>query len=190
MATFQQHLRKLILERAAAAQTSSHDAPPPYTPTAIGGNYSRPTQPLYHGLGQDSDDDDEEEDDEDPSPITLTLNAGTFIKGNNNVVSASNLVLADATRFSALLSAAVQQLSTKIEEEAVLFGEGRRSGISVNLVINAGVTIMGDGNVIGVATERAAGSTAGGNARKRTRTEDGDDDDVDESREAKRMSEI
>ncbi|KAK5722502.1 hypothetical protein LTR15_005733 [Elasticomyces elasticus] len=74
-----------------------------------------------------------------PSPLKLTINAAHHIQGSNNLVPTSPSLLADTTRFSTLLLAAV----SKLNEAA----EGRK--LNVNLTINCGITVVGDRNVVG-----------------------------------------
>ncbi|KAK5006020.1 hypothetical protein LTR28_006992, partial [Elasticomyces elasticus] len=63
--------------------------------------------------------------------------------------------LADATRFSALLLNAVQQLNAKAEASG-----GRRRRLNVNLTINCGLTVVGDRNYAGSGAAQRSGGAA------------------------------
>ena len=187
--------QKVLAERAASATLPSPspsptiDAPPAYTEKADDST----------AFSWTTDDDDE-----DPEATTLTLNAGTTITGHDNIISTLSSPLADATRFSALLLAAVQKLNAKAEEEAAMSSAGRpRPSIKLNLIINAGLVVHGDRNVVGnvpvrrIATDggkegRRSGSidTRESSPRKR-KLEGSGDDDTDESKrsESKRARE-
>lgn len=147
--------RKIILERAntTPAQQQQQEADdseiPDVAPPAYCAEEEQDAAPMA------SEDDEYEKD---PSPITLTLNARTDVQGEGNLIAAP--ALADATRFSALLLAAVQSLNAKAEAEAQLVsatataGEGIkvRPVLNVNIVLDCGVTIRGDRNVVGYRT--------------------------------------
>jgi hypothetical protein len=126
--------QKIMLERASAEEGEHHpqelsDIPPPaYT---AGDNLS-----------------DSEGEDEDPSPVTLVLNADTKVHGTGNMIATPPL--ADATRLSTLLLAAVQSLNAAK-------GNAPESGsptpvLQVHLTINCGITVIGDKNVVGYNT--------------------------------------
>ncbi|KAG9716073.1 hypothetical protein KCU75_g23584, partial [Aureobasidium melanogenum] len=89
---------KIMLERASAEEDGEHqpqqlsDIPPP----------------AYSAEETLSELEDEEED-EDPSPVTLILNADTKVHGIGNMIATPPL--ADATRLSTLLLAAVRSLN-------------------------------------------------------------------------------
>ncbi|TKA72035.1 hypothetical protein B0A55_05739 [Friedmanniomyces simplex] len=126
-----QHIcNKLNAERARYQQApSTSEPPPPYTPS---------------DTDSDNDgDDDPEAADEDAftsSPLRLTINAAHQIQGSNNLVPTSPSALADASKFSALLLTAVNQLNAAPDAK-------RR--LKVDLTINCGITVIGDRNVIG-----------------------------------------
>jgi hypothetical protein len=128
---------KIMLERASAEDGEHHpqqlsDLPPP----------------AYTAEDNLTDSEDGDED-EDPSPVTLVLNADTKVHGTGNMIATPPL--ADATRLSALLLAAVQSLNAAKTS-------GAESGstipmLQVNLTINCGITVIGDKNVIGYKTQ-------------------------------------
>ena len=126
-----------MLERAAQGNNEQSDqqlpdtAPPAYTAEPPEDNMS----------------DFEAEDD--PSPISLTFKAGTQIEGTGNMIATPPL--ADATRLSTLLLAAVQRLNT-VKTEATETGS-QPPVLHVNLTINCGITVNGDRNVIGYKTQ-------------------------------------
>lgn len=103
----------------------------------------------------DSDDDEDNEPDDQhspSSPLKLTLNAAHNIQGFNNLVPTSPSPLADATRFTTLLLAAVKQLNSAsgLASSPGRFPASKRSPLlNVDLTINCGVTIVGDRNVVG-----------------------------------------
>ncbi|KAI7519020.1 hypothetical protein KC316_g20283, partial [Hortaea werneckii] len=82
-------------------QPTPDSAPPPYMPSE------------HDDYEDDSEDEDNEPNDQHPpqSPLKLTLNAAHNIQGSNNLVPTSPSPLADATRFTTLLLAAVKQLN-------------------------------------------------------------------------------
>ncbi|KAI5205343.1 hypothetical protein E4T39_03015 [Aureobasidium subglaciale] len=127
---------KIMLERASAGDGEHHpqqifDHPPP--------SYSAEDN-LSDSEGED--------DDEDPSPITLVLNTDTKVQGAGNMIASPPL--ADATRLSALLLAAVQSLNAA-KPSAAQSGSPTPT-LQVNLTINCGITVIGDRNVIGYKT--------------------------------------
>ncbi|THX09176.1 hypothetical protein D6D13_06301 [Aureobasidium pullulans] len=137
MDSFMHSCQKILLERAAAASGQQHpqditDLPPAYT-------------------AQDtlSDSEDEDDDDEDPSPITLVLNTDTQVQGIGNMIATPPL--ADATRLSALLLAAVQSLNAA--KTAATKPGSQTPVLQVNLTINCGITVTGNNNVVGYKTQ-------------------------------------
>ena len=169
-------LHKILIERAASAalptpnQSTDSTPPPPYSATA----QSHPNLSDPYDFYDSNVEDSEDSEDSDPSPVTLTLNTGPTITGSNNIISTLSSPLADATRFSALLLAAVQSLNAKAEEAAAVSvtsaaaasateeGSAHPSRkralrpLQVNLIINAGITVNGDRNVVGNAGIRRA----------------------------------
>ncbi|KAI4715964.1 hypothetical protein E4T48_07841 [Aureobasidium sp. EXF-10727] len=128
---------KIMLERASAEDGEHHpqqlsDIPPP----------------AYSAEDNLTDSENEDED-EDPSPVTLILNADTKVHGTGNMIAAPPL--ADATRLSALLLAAVQSLNAA-KTSAPETGSAPPV-LQVNLTINCGITVTGDKNVIGYKTQ-------------------------------------
>ncbi|KAI7483861.1 hypothetical protein KC351_g4860 [Hortaea werneckii] len=129
-------------------QPTPDSAPPPYMPSE-------------HDDYEDDFDSDSDEDNEPihhqptpPSPLKLTLNAAHNIQGCNNLVPTSPSPLADATRFTTLLLAAVQQLNAAASEPLASISSRRspaskRGPLTVDLTINCGITIVGDRNVVG-----------------------------------------
>ncbi|THY19305.1 hypothetical protein D6D00_07764 [Aureobasidium pullulans] len=142
MDSFMHSCQKILLERAAAANGQQHpqditDLPPAYT-----------AQDTLSD-SEDEDDDDEDDDDEDPSPITLVLNTDTQVQGIGNMIAAQPL--ADATRLSALLLAAVQSLNAA--KTAATKPGSQTPVLQVNLTINCGITVTGNNNVVGYKTQ-------------------------------------
>lgn len=136
---------KIMLERASAEQDDEHhsqqlsDTPPP----------------AYFAEETLIDFEDEEEN-EDPSPVTLILNADTKVHGTGNMIATPPL--ADATRLSTLLLAAVQSLNAA-KTSATESGLPTPT-LEVNLTINCGITVVGDKNVIGYKTQAVLPSTS------------------------------
>jgi hypothetical protein len=133
---------KIMLERASAEDDEHHpqqlsDIPPP----------------AYTAEDNLSDREDE---DEDPSPVTLILNADTKVHGTGNMIATPPL--ADASRLSALLLAAVQSLNAA-KTNAIESGSST-SVLQVNLTINCGITVIGDKNVIGYKTQGTLPTTS------------------------------
>ncbi|KAI7496116.1 hypothetical protein KC367_g6899 [Hortaea werneckii] len=129
-------------------QPTPDSAPPPYMPSE------------HDDYEDDSDDDEDNDHHPAPSPLKLTLNAAHNIQGSNNLVPTSPSPLADATRFSTLLLAAVKQLNSAAAAAASeplpsssssrrLPASKRGAPLTVDLTINCGVTIVGDRNVVG-----------------------------------------
>ncbi|KAI7131561.1 hypothetical protein KC316_g17032, partial [Hortaea werneckii] len=83
------------------------------------------------------------------------LNAAHNIQGSNNLVPTSPSPLADATRFTTLLLAAVKQLNSAASDPlsssaSRIFPAAKRAPpLNVDLTINCGITIVGDLNVVG-----------------------------------------
>ncbi|KAI7523288.1 hypothetical protein KC331_g18755, partial [Hortaea werneckii] len=84
------------------------------------------------------------------------LNAAHNIQGSNNLVPTSPSPLADATRFTTLLLAAVKQLNAAATSDPLsssssrIFPAAKRAPpLTVDLTINCGITIVGDRNVVG-----------------------------------------
>ncbi|KAI6899506.1 hypothetical protein KC318_g19736, partial [Hortaea werneckii] len=83
------------------------------------------------------------------------LNAAHNIQGSNNLVPTSPSPLADATRFTTLLLAAVKQLNSAASEPVppssrIFPAAAKRAPLlNVDLTINCGTTIVGDRNVVG-----------------------------------------
>ncbi|KAI7523232.1 hypothetical protein KC331_g18793, partial [Hortaea werneckii] len=83
------------------------------------------------------------------------LNAAHNIQGSNNLVPTSPSPLADATRFTTLLLAAVKQLNSAASDPlsssaSRIFPAAKRAPpLNVDLTINCGITIVGDRNVVG-----------------------------------------
>ncbi|KAK5115935.1 hypothetical protein LTR62_000391 [Meristemomyces frigidus] len=126
--------------------------PPPYT-----------TGPEEE-MDFDSDSDDTDPNEERPSPIRLTINAAHSIHGSNNLVPITPNPLTDATRLSTVLLSALHQLQTATSDEtldissaAELNAQARpikrarapKKTMRVAVVINCGITVIGDRNVIG-----------------------------------------
>ncbi|KAL1306644.1 hypothetical protein AAFC00_005320 [Neodothiora populina] len=160
--------RKIMIERARnlQSQTQAESDIPEVAP------------PAYSEVDEMRDSEDEIDD---PSPITLTLNAETNVQGQGNLIASP--ALADATRFSALLLAAIQSLNAKAEAERQMLinatqndsadssaaGDGVTAGkaetnvkgfrpvLNVNLVINCGISVVGDKNVVGFRPQGVAG---------------------------------
>lgn len=151
--------------------------------------YSLCTSPDPTTSPEPTPNNDDEAYEPDPSPVTLTLNANTTICGTNNIVPQTSSPLADATRFSALLLHAINKLNAAATEVSgtASNSSGVSSGVAgvsggddttrrpavlhVNLTINAGLTVLGHGNVVGnLDSKRAAGVGAGaavGRGKKR-----------------------
>ncbi|KAK3672666.1 hypothetical protein LTR78_007478 [Recurvomyces mirabilis] len=136
-----QHIsQKLSAERTYQSlrqqqPTPPTTAPPPYTPSES------------NDADTDTDSEDEDEAARSPSPVKLTINAAHRIQGSNNLVPTSPTPLADATKFSAVLLAAMQQLNAAAAAETST-GTARRA-LKVDLTINCGITVIGDRNVVG-----------------------------------------
>ena len=106
----------------------------------------------------DSDSDSDADDDEPSSPIKLTINAAHCIQGSSNLVPTSPTPLADATKFSTLLMATINQINKANQADSET--KSRRA-LNVNLTINCGITVRGDRNVIGnVGVRQKSGAAA------------------------------
>jgi cytoskeletal protein RodZ len=130
MDTITQLTNKIMAERAhqpVVHQAIDTAPPPPYTEST-----------------SDSDDDS---DDEDEEPMKLVINANHTVHGSNNLVPTSPSVLADATKFSAILLSAVTQLNNAVA--AANAQTGQPHCLRVDLTINCGIAVVGDRNVIG-----------------------------------------
>ena len=130
--------QKIMRERVAAGTNEQHpqditDLPPP----------------AYTAEDTLTDSEDENEEDEDPSPITLVLDASSQVHGTGNMIATPPL--ADATRLSALLLAAVQSLSAA--KTAATKPGSQTPILQVNLTINCGITVTGNNNVVGYKTQ-------------------------------------
>lgn len=174
--------RKIMIERAnkPTQTTDAPDVPPPaYTPTCCCQTPSCASAcpsctDVATGEDVETSDDDEDGIEDDPSPVSVTLNAATSIRGMGNLIATP--ALNDATRFSALLLAAVQSLNAKAEAEAnpnaavLTTGDpGKvRPLLKVKLVLNCGIVVNGDRNVIGyrASPSGAGGATTAGAKRK------------------------
>ena len=100
--------------------------------------------PPYTESTSDSDDDS---DDEEEEPMKLVINANHTVHGSNNLVPTSPSILADATKFSAILLSAVTQLNNAVA--AANAQTGQPHCLRVDLTINCGIAVVGDRNVIG-----------------------------------------
>ncbi|KAI5206578.1 hypothetical protein AUEXF2481DRAFT_8635 [Aureobasidium subglaciale EXF-2481] len=154
---------KIMLERASTEDGEHHaqdisDHPPP----------------AYSAEDSLTDSEDEDED-EDPSPITLVLNTDTKVQGTGNMIASPPL--ADATRLSALLLAAVQSLNAA--KTSATQSDSPTPTLHVNLTINCGITVIGDRNIIGYKTQGNLPTTT-----KRKITEE-ESDDVPETKRTK-----
>ena len=130
MDTITQLTNKIMAERAhqpVVHQAIDTAPPPPYTEST-----------------SDSDDDS---DDEEEEPMKLVINANHTVHGSNNLVPTSPSILADATKFSAILLSAVTQLNNAVA--AANAQTGQPHCLRVDLTINCGIAVVGDRNVIG-----------------------------------------
>ena len=130
MDTITQLTNKIMAERAhqpVVHQAIDTAPPPPYTEST-----------------SDSDDDS---DDEEEEPMKLVINANHTVHGSNNLVPTSPSILADATKFSAILLSAVTQLNNAVA--AANAQTGHPHCLRVDLTINCGIAVVGDRNVIG-----------------------------------------
>jgi hypothetical protein len=129
---------KIMLEQ----QSSGNNEHPQHSPDAA----APPAYTQKDDMAELEDIGDECQD-EDPSPVTLTINAGSHINGSGNMIAAPPL--ADSTRLSTLLLAAIQSLNhARSSDTSQSF-----SILHVDLTINCGITVNGDGNVIGYKTQ-------------------------------------
>ncbi|KAI7277606.1 hypothetical protein KC345_g6533 [Hortaea werneckii] len=141
-----------VYQQLHQQQPTPDSAPPPYMPSE------------HDDYEDDSDEDSDEDNVPDnhqhptpPSPLKLTLNAAHNIQGSNNLVPTSPSPLADTTRITTLLLAAIQQLNAAASEplspstfsSSTRSPASKRAPLTVDLTINCGVTIVGDRNVVG-----------------------------------------
>ena len=112
-----------------ADQAMDNAPPPPYTDA-------------------DSDIEDLLDHQEEQPQHKLTINAEHKITGQGNLVSLNPSVLADATKFSAILLNAISQLNSAAVANADGEGQTRRP-LCVDLTINCGVHVVGSRNVVG-----------------------------------------
>lgn len=75
----------------------------------------------------------------------LTINAEHKITGQGNLVPLNPSVLADATKFSAILLSAIARLNSAANAD----GDGQTRQLCVDLTINCGVAVVGSRNVVG-----------------------------------------
>lgn len=122
--TRRQSASAVIQQIQQADQAMDNAPPPPYT---------------------DADSDTEDHQQE-QLQHRLTINAEHKITGQCNLVSLNPSVLADATKFSAILLNAVAQLNSAAVSNAD--GETRKP-LCVDLTINCGVHVVGSRNVVG-----------------------------------------
>jgi len=148
------HFCNKINAERARQQTTQQPAVPDTAPPPP---YSGPTED--NGDEGDEEGEDDDDDDGDATPLTLTINAAQSIRGSQNLIPTSPTPLADASRFSAVLLAAMKQLhrpdattaSSSPLNHAVdnQIQPSCRYPISIAITINCGVTVVGDRNVIG-----------------------------------------
>ncbi|GAB7325654.1 hypothetical protein MBLNU13_g09632t1 [Cladosporium sp. NU13] len=130
----------------------------------------------------------------------LIINAEHKITGTGNLVPLDPSVLADATKFSAILLNAITRLNSAANAD----GDGQTRQLCVDLTINCGVTVLGSRNVVGniglkrktpvpmpngskAAEVVCGGEGAVGGAKRKA--EDDDDEDTDgEQPAAKRIA--
>jgi hypothetical protein len=93
--------------------------------------------PPYTDADSDSEDYDQQH--------KLTINAEHKITGQGNLVPINTSVLADATKFSAILLNAIAQLNSAANAD----GDGQTRPLCVDLTINCGVHVIGSRNVVG-----------------------------------------
>lgn len=119
-----------------ADQAMDNAPPPPYT---------------------DADSDAEDYDHHQPQPQhKLTINADHKITGQGNLVSVNPSLLADATKFSAILLKTIAVLNAAAVSNNDGDGQTRRP-LCVDLTINCGVHVIGSRNVVGnIALKRKA----------------------------------
>jgi len=91
-------------------------------------------------------------------PHKITINADTKVHGSGNLVPINNTsILADASKFSALLLKAIVQLNAVASANADADGSTPR--LCVDLTINCGVSVVGSRNVVGnIGLKRKAGA--------------------------------
>jgi hypothetical protein len=112
-----------------ADQAMDNAPPPPYT---------------------DADSDDAEDYEQLQQQHKLTINADHKITGQGNLVSINPSVLADATKFSAILLKTIAVLNAAATSTAGGDGNDQaRRPLCVDLTINCGVHVIGSRNVVG-----------------------------------------
>lgn len=93
-------------------------------------------------------DSDDADDYESQQQHKLTINADHKITGQGNLVSVNPSILADATKFSAILLKTIAVLNAAATADNGGDGQARRT-LCVDLTINCGVHVMGSRNVVG-----------------------------------------
>lgn len=112
-----------------ADQAMDNVPPPPYTDA-------------------DSDTEDYEPQQQQQQQHKLTINADHKITGQGNLVSVNPSILADATKFSAILLKTIAVLNTAATADNGGDGQTRRP-LCVDLTINCGVHVIGSRNIVG-----------------------------------------
>lgn len=115
----------IIQQIQQADQAMDNAPPPPYT-----------------------DVDSDTEDYEPQQQHKLTINADHKITGQGNLVSVNPSILADATKFSAILLKTIAVLNAAATADNEGDGQTRRP-LCVDLTINCGVHVIGSRNVVG-----------------------------------------
>jgi hypothetical protein len=120
--------------------------PPPYTDADS--DISPEDYNMFHNMAE--------------RPHKLTINADTKVHGSGNLVPINNTsILADASKFSALLLKAIAQLNAAASANADADGVTPR--LCVDLTINCGVSVVGSRNVVGnIGIKRKATVPAAG----------------------------
>lgn len=112
-----------------ADQAMDNAPPPPYT---------------------DADSEDTEDYEQPQQQHKLTINADHKITGQGNLVSVNPSILADATKFSAILLKTIAVLNAAATSTAGGDGNDQaRRPLCVDLTINCGVHVIGSRNVVG-----------------------------------------
>jgi hypothetical protein len=104
--------------------------------------------PPYTDADSDAEDYEQQQQQQQPQH-KLTINADHKITGQGNLVSVNPSILADATKFSAILLKTIAVLNAAA---STTNGEGdsqMRRPLCVDLTINCGVHVMGSRNVVG-----------------------------------------
>jgi hypothetical protein len=126
-----QPVSAFIQQIQQAEQAMDNAPPPPYTDA-------------------DSDAEDYEPQQQQQPQHKLTINADHKITGQGNLVSVNPSILADATKFSAILLKVIAQLNSAAVVNANREGDGQtRRPLCVDLTINCGVHVIGSRNVVG-----------------------------------------